>query len=362
MYLSRIELYQFKNYTQASLDFSPKLNILVGDNGMGKTNILDAIHYLCVCKSHFQASDRWAIQEQKDFFRIEGWFKTNTEEQISCKYSPRTKKMVLHEQVAYTRLSEHIGKYPIVFIAPDDTELLTESGEGRRQFMDFTLSQSNPQYLQALVQYNRVLEQRNSLLKTQAPDLSILSIYDQQLAPQAAYIHAQRQAFFEAFEPIFQSYYTQIAGKEEPVGLEYKSKMGGMNLLEVWKNALERDLYLQRTTEGCHRDDLLCTLRGQPVKQTASQGQRKSYLLALKLAQYALLHSALGIQPILLLDDIFDKLDSSRVAHLISILGQAPFGQVFISDTAPKRLGEILDTCGQSYSVFRVQNGEILAD
>jgi DNA replication and repair protein RecF len=360
MYLSRIELYQFKNYTHTSLDFAPKLNILVGDNGMGKTNILDAIHYLCVCKSHFQASDRWAIQEAKDFFRIEGWFKTEQTEQISCKYSPRTKKVISHEQVPYAKLSEHIGKYPIVFIAPDDTELLTESGEGRRQFMDFTLSQSNPQYLQALVQYNRVLEQRNSLLKTPSPDLSILGIYAQQLAPHAAYIHAQRKVFFETFEPIFQSYYTQIAGKEELVGLQYKSKLSEGALLDIWQHALERDLYLQRTTEGCHRDDLICTLRGQPVKQTASQGQRKSYLLALKLAQYALLHTALGIQPILLLDDIFDKLDSSRVAHLISILGEAPFGQVFISDTAPKRLGEILDTCGQTYAIFRVKNGEVL--
>lgn len=361
MYLQTLRLVQFKNYDAAQLQFNAKLNALVGNNGMGKTNILDAIHYVCVCKSHFNNLDKWTMQQGGDFFRLESVFINDADEseEVVCKYSVRTKKIVEHNRVPYVRLADHVGRFPVVFIAPDDTELLTESSEQRRQFMDFTLSQLDKVYLRHLIQYNKVIEQRNALLKSDNFDHALLDVYDAQLYEPAQYIYHARQELFQRFIPIFQSYYTSIAGNAETVGIAYESGLQESTMRALLHTHRRRDAQLQRTTQGIHRDDLVFTLFGQPVKRIASQGQRKSYLLALKLAQYELLRQQHNVAPLLLLDDIFDKLDANRVQQLLELLIRHDFGQIFITDTDQNRLESVLQRLAQPYALFRVSDGVI---
>jgi DNA replication and repair protein RecF len=385
MYLQQLKAVNFKNYAELNLDFSPRINAIVGMNGVGKTNILEAIHYLCVCKSNFHASDRPALRKDADFFRLEGLFYNKAFdfgvdnrppfrlENIACTYSapPKAKKTIFHDGQAYPKFSEHIGRYPLVFIAPDDTRLLTEGSTERRQFLDISLSQLDPTYLRHLIDYNKLLEQRNALLKqaTWGSDFDkLLLVYAEQMSIAAAYIYAERQRLTVKLIATFQHYYAQIvAGSDaqkqvETVHIDYESVLHqheaqpvGEYCYQLFAQNLLRDKQAQRTTQGIHTDDLACLLSDLPVKQAASQGQRKSYLLALKLAQYALFRQKDADRlPLLLLDDIFDKLDAERVQNLLHIVTADDFGQIFITDTNANRLTDLLQNLRRNYTLWQI--------
>ncbi len=365
MHLHRLHLVQFKNYEQQELVLSPQLNCFVGENGMGKTNLLDAIHYLCMCKSHFSLPDRQVMQHGTDFFRIEGDFeRADKTEAVVCTYAPRLRKTLLRNKVPYARLADHIGFLPLIMIAPDDTLLITEGSENRRQFLDILLVQINPTYLQQLMTYNKVLQQRNAYLKSfKHPlevDAALLDVYSQQLLAPAQYIYEQRQAIVERLTPIFQHYYKVISGDREQVALLYLSQLAEQSLTHLLTESQEKDTWLQRTTKGIHKDDLKLLINEYAVKKFASQGQLKSYLLALKLAQYELLRQEVELPPLLLLDDIFDKLDNKRVEQLLTLLLERDFGQVFLTDTHESRIARIVEGLQADFKQFTVADGQIV--
>ena len=370
MYLQALKLTNFKNYESQILLFSKHLNCFVGQNGMGKTNLLDAIYYMCMCKSHFKTSDKHITKHEASFFRLEANFVSgNTKEtlrvdKIIAKVQARKIKEFECNKAVYERLSDHIGRFPVVMIAPDDTLMAMEGSEERRRFLDNTLCQLDNQYLTYLMHYNKVLSQRNKLLKqfaeTRTFDKILVQSYDAQLLPSANYIHQKRQEWMVDFEPIFVDYYNQISGEREAVKCIYQSKLSETDFESLLNETLEKDRILQRTITGVHKDDLKFVFNDVPVKQFASQGQLKSYILALKLAQYELLRQEKEIAPILLLDDIFDKLDESRVQHLLELLIQKKeFGQVFITDTHENRVTEIIEKFEVNFGKFIVRNGEI---
>lgn len=366
MHLERLHLVHFKNYTEQKLELSPQLNCFVGDNGMGKTNLLDAIHYLCMCKSHFGLLDRQVVQHEADFFRIEGLFERGGKaETIVCTYAPRARKILSRNRVPYTRLADHIGLLPLIMIAPDDTLLITEGSEHRRQFLDILLVQYDPIYLRQLMAYNKVLQQRNAFLKSfRHPlevDTTLLEVYNRQLLAPAAYLYEQRQAMVERLIPLFQTYYKAISGDKEQVSMAYQSHLAEQPLDILFAESQEKDLWLQRTTKGIHKDDLRLLINGYAVKRFASQGQLKSYLLALKLAQYELLRQHCAMPPILLLDDIFDKLDQQRVKQLLQLLIEREFGQIFLTDTHQDRVASIVQQLQADFKQFGVVNGHVQA-
>lgn len=363
MHLERLKLTQFKNYETQEIICSPRLNAFVGMNGMGKTNLLDAIYYLCMCKSHFGTRDGDVVQHQQDFFRLEGYFiKSEKHERVVAKVIPRKRKEFERNGVAYAKLSEHIGLLPVVFIAPDDTYLVREGSESRRRFLDNTLSQLDRVYLRALILYNKILKQRNAALKEFAAqryfDPTLLSIYDEQLLAPAATIYESRTNWMEIFNPIFQRYYGVISAQKETVGVRYRSQLSTATMEALLVQASEKDRILQRSTAGIHRDELVFTIDNYPLKKFSSQGQLKSFVLALKLAQYELLRRDTSIPPLLLLDDIFDKLDRARVRQLLQLIIDKNFGQIFITDTHKHRLAEIIDGFGTDYRIFTVENGQ----
>ena len=366
MHLEKITLTNFKNYASQTLVFGERLNAFVGLNGMGKTNVLDAIYYLCMCKSYFLSSDSDVILRGADFIRLEGHFqKRQQHEKIVAKVQARRKKIFERNDVPYTVLSEHIGFLPIVMIAPDDTELVKEGSEERRRFIDNTLSQLDNQYLTNLIFYNRVLDQRNSLLKkhnfTEGVDLeNLLSIYDQQMLPSAIYIFQKRKEFVKDFEPIFNEMYQKISDARENVKIVYDSQLHTEGRGNLWLASREKDKILQRTTFGIHRDDLAFEMGGKSVKKFGSQGQLKSFVIALKLAQYEILRGVKTEPPILLLDDIFDKLDEERVKNLLQLIVNQAYGQIFITDTHAERVKAIFQVGGFDYKIFTIENGVCL--
>jgi DNA replication and repair protein RecF len=371
MHLEKIILTNFKNYASQTLVFGERLNAFVGLNGMGKTNVLDAIYYLCMCKSYFLSSDSDVILRGGDFLRLEGLFKKNSQrEKIVAKVQARRKKVFERNDTPYSVLSEHIGFLPIVMIAPDDTELVKDGSEERRRFLDNTLSQLDNVYLTHLIFYNRVLEQRNSLLKkyanTEGGDLeNLLAIYDTQMLPSATYIFQKRQQFVQDFEPIFNSMYQKISDARENVKIVYDSQLhtdgtsrdNREGVENLWLKSREKDKVLQRTTAGIHRDDLSFEMGGKSVKKFGSQGQLKSFVIALKLAQYEILRGVKIEPPILLLDDIFDKLDEERVKNLLQLIINQAYGQIFITDTHEERVKEIFKVGGLDYKIFLIENG-----
>lgn len=346
MQLSRIHLVQFKNYADQLLEFSPRLNGFVGQNGMGKTNLLDAIYYLCMGKSYFATTDQYIVQHEQDFFRLVGVFlQEERKDQVVAKVKPRKSKDLELNGKRYDRLVDHVGRFPVVIVVPDDTQLIHEGSEERRRFLDNTLSQLDGIYLGHLLQYNKVLKQRNALLKQRAgralPE-DLLSVYDQQLAVPAQYIYERRTAFVEAFVPPFQHAHGAICGGQETVSLRYRSHLAEKTLPEILAECREKDRILERTTQGIHRDELVFKLGGHPLKRLGSQGQLKSFVLALKLAQYRFLQAERQLSPILLLDDIFDKLDPERVKQLLAYILAEDFGQIFLSDTDEQRIRTVL--------------------
>lgn len=362
--LQQIQLTNFKNYPQAAIDCSSGINCLVGKNGMGKTNFLDAIYYLCMTKSHFGLADSYLVRHEQDFFRLSGQFATpGARKNIVAKYQLRQKKVFEANRVAYSRLADHIGELPVVMVAPDDTNLATEGSEIRRRFIDNTLSQIDATYLQQLLRYNQLLKQRNALLKKMAEDQrfqpALLSTYDQQMEAPAQFIFAKRTELAEVLQPVFQLMYQYISQGSEAVQLSYHSPLQEKPIGTILRERQEKDRILQRTTSGIHRDDLQFEIEGRPLKKFASQGQLKSYILALKLSQYEILRAYKEVEPILLLDDIFDKLDQYRVYQLLELLLNGKFGQVFLSDTNVNRVASTLRKLNADYKQFLVSNGSI---
>ena len=381
MHIEKIILTNFKSYGSQTLMFGERLNAFVGLNGVGKTNLLDAIYYLCMCKSYFLPSDSDVILRGADFLRLEGFFKKNSlTEKVVAKVQSRRKKVFERNDVPYPVLSEHIGFLPIVMMTPDDTELVKEGSEARRRFLDNTLSQLDNVYLTHLIFYNRVLDQRNSLLKkyanlgadsahtdSQNSDLeSLLTIYDRQIMPSALYIFQKRKQFVLEFEPIFNGIYQNISDARETVKIVYDSPIDKMIIendsdetINFWLASRDKDRILQRTTVGIHRDDLGFEMGGKSVKKFGSQGQLKSFVVALKLAQYEILRGVKTEPPILLLDDIFDKLDEQRVKNLLQLILNQAFGQVFITDTHEDRIKSIFEASTFDFRIFPIDNAAL---
>jgi len=357
MILQSLTLLNYKNFESEAFDFDPRINCFVGNNGIGKTNVLDAIYHLSFGKSYFNPITGQNIKHGEDFFVIEGLYsKDEKDEKIVVSAKKGQKKIIKRNGKAYERFSEHIGFLPVVIISPADRDLIIEGSETRRKFIDGVISQGDSQYLRDLISYNKVLSQRNSLLKYFAANNThnrdTLDIYNEQLDKYGTEIYRKRQAFLEEFTPIFLKRYQSISGRKETVELLYKSQLTEGKLKTLLDENIDKDKFTQYTNYGIHKDDLLFQIEGHPVKKFGSQGQQKSYLIALKLAQFDFLKEHSGQQPILLLDDIFDKLDEQRVGQIIRLVDEENFGQIFISDTHPERTEAVVREVHQSYKMF----------
>lgn len=362
MIIKQISILNFKNIEQADLCFSPKMNCLFGNNGMGKTNLLDALYYLSFCKNHTGIQDSQLIQHSKEFAVLQGLYQTEEkEEDIYCAIRYKKKKIFKRNKKEYDKLSEHIGLIPLVMISPSDTDLILGGSEGRRKFVDQVISQYDKSYLHALISYNRALLQRNILLRNEYSDSALYEIWEEQMYINARIIHEKRKRFASEFIPIFKQHYQIICNSTENVNFNYESQLDENDLAELLSQKRDKDKLLGYTTSGIHKDDFVFMLDDYLMRKIGSQGQNKTYLIALKLAQYDLLAKSASISPILLLDDIFDKLDAERVEQIIKLVAQPHFGQIFITDTNRNYLDEILLEMNHDYVLYRVNNGQIIA-
>jgi len=361
MRLNSISILNYKNIREADLVFSPKINCFIGNNGMGKTNLLDAIYFLSFCKSHSNSIDSQNILHNADFFLIQGKYELgDTTEEIYCGMKHRQKKQFKRNKKEYERLSEHIGLLPLVLVSPDDSVLISEGSDERRKFVDGVISQYNKTYLNQLLQYNNALKQRNALLKLDTPiDDSLLDIWEDQMAMYGSYIYEHRKLFIDEFIPIFQNFYSYISNGNEQISLSYHSQHEEHDIKARMIITRDRDRLLGYSTQGIHKDELEMLLDGYPIKRVGSQGQNKTYLISLKLAQFDFLKRTHNFSPLLLLDDIFDKLDSNRVKQIVELVSGETFGQIFITDTNREHLDLILEQLGQEATIFHVENGEI---
>lgn len=365
MYLKDLSLVNFKNYDSLDLELNQKLNCFVGDNGEGKTNILDAIYYLCFCKSFLNSVDRQNIKLNQDFFICQGSFvKNNVVQKVYCGVKKTAKKVFKRNKKEYEKLSDHIGTYPLVIIAPSDRDLILEGSDLRRKFLDGISSQFDKAYLQTLIQYNKVLNQRNALLKFFAKERTYqaeqLEVWDEQLVSLGLELYAKRKKLAEELKPVFQKNYQWISGGMEEVELNYQSHLDKQDFKSLLQQNIQKDIHRQFTTVGPHKDDLELLINGMPIKKFGSQGQQKSFLIALKLAQLEFLKQIMGQNPILLLDDVFDKLDEKRVKHLLSLVNSNLFGQIFLTDTDLERIKRILQEVEMPHVVYNIHNGEAL--
>lgn len=363
MWLRNLSVFNFKNYDQANLGFVPEVNVFAGNNGSGKTNLLDAIHYLSLCKSYFNPIDSQQIKQGTDWFMVQGDFeKDDIPYNIACSLKKNQKKLFKKDKKEYQRLADHIGLFPLVMISPVDTGIVMEGSEERRKFMDNVISQTDSQYLHRLIAYNRSLLQRNALLKqigrNGMPDKHLLEVLDAQLIDHGQEIHKKRQAFIETFLPGFEQHYSFLSGSAEQVRLQYESQLQHQGFAELLASSFERDRASERTTAGIHKDDLIFTIHDDlPLKKFGSQGQQKSFLIALKLAQYTYFMEVKGFKPLLLLDDIFDKLDDLRVRKLMEMVSRDEFGQLFITDTDAARVQRIFDGIDIAVRFFDIDKG-----
>ena len=348
MYLKHLHVSNFKNYEENEFDFHENVNCFVGQNGSGKTNLLDAIHYLSFCKSYFSSQDTYSVRFNCDFFAINGIFETveNKTAKIGCVFK-NGRKIMKANQKEYQRLSDHIGLFPLIMVSPYDSDIINEGSETRRKFFDICISQFDKEYLQQLIAYQKIMLQRNQLLKQhlsgEKADLSLLQIYNNQLIPLGNYIFEKRKEFIANILPDFQSYYQTLSCDNETVSIHYQSQLFDFEFEKGLQENEANDFRSAYTNFGVHKDDFLFLIDAMPLKRFGSQGQQKSFSLALKLAQYDYIATRKKIKPILLLDDIFDKLDNLRIAQLLNMVGQHHFGQVFITDTDKERLRAILE-------------------
>ncbi len=364
MHIYSLSLLQFKNYREANFGFVPGINCFTGNNGTGKTNILDAIYYLSFCKSFSNASDIHNILFEEEFFIIQGQYQVNeATDGLYCSVKKGQKKIFKRNKKDYDRLSDHIGSYPLVLIYPGDVQLILGGSEDRRKFVDGVISQYNKEYLYRLIDYNKALQQRNSLLKLFAErkyfDEVSLEIWDKQLIINGTYINEQRKAFFHDFKEVFTANHNQLSGNGEIPDIEYESGLNDTPYEELLKETRRKDLAIQHTTTGIHKDNLVFLLNQQPLKKYGSQGQQKTFVIALKLAQYQFIREIKQLKPILLFDDIFDKLDPGRVSLLINMVSGDEYGQVFITDTHTERLESILEKVNIHCRMFDIRKGEI---
>ena len=384
MILTRLTLLNYKNIAEATLDFSPKINCFVGSNGEGKTNVLDAIHFLSFTRSATNTLDALNIRHGEEMMMLSGTYDLEgVEETFTCGQRLHQKKVFRRGQKAYKRMSEHIGLLPLILVSPNDNELILGGSEERRRFMDIVISQYNATYMASLMRYNKALMQRNALLKASptptqegenntagqvtppwegdADREALLSVYEQMMAMEGEYIYKERAQFIDQLIPVFQRYYDRISSQHEQVSLTYTSHCQRGPLLDVIRRDRHKDLAVGYSLHGIHRDDLAMTLDGFAIKKEGSQGQNKTYLISLKLAQFDFLcQTGSHTKPILLLDDIFDKLDAQRVEQIISLVAEEKFGQIFITDTNREHLDRILERSSGDYKIFQVKGGEIV--
>lgn len=363
MWLKRISILNYKNLEQVDLAFSRKMNCIIGRNGMGKTNLMDAVYYLSFCKSATNPVDSQNICHDQDFFVVQGFYETDDgdPEEVYCGLKRRQKKQFKRNKKEYTRLSDHIGLIPLVMVSPADSLLIAGGSEERRRFMDVVISQFDREYLDALIRYNKALLQRNTLLKAEVePEEELMAVWEEAMAASGEVVYRKRREFIDEFIPVFQSYYSYISQGREQVSLAYESHAAEGNLLELLAASRQRDRIMGYSLKGVHKDDLIMQLGDFPIKREGSQGQNKTYLIALKLAQFEFLkRTGSHTTPIVLLDDIFDKLDASRVEQIVKLVAGDSFGQIFITDTNRDHLDKILKKIEGEYKLFEVDNGMV---
>ena len=362
MILKRLTILNYRNIATAELDFSPKINCLVGHNGEGKTNVLDAIYFLSLTKSMANSIDSMNVRHGEEMMMVQGIYDLNgTEEEISIGMKLHQKKHVKRNKKEYKRLTEHIGLLPIIIASPNDSTIISGGSEERRRLMDIVISQYDPEYMTALTAYNKALQQRNALLKLEEePDAGVMSIYEEMMAEEGERIYQKRQDFVKEFIPVFQRFYELISGGNEKVSLNYTSHCQRGNLLDIIQRDRPKDRIVGYSLHGIHKDELEMALDGYPIKREGSQGQNKTYMLSLKFAQFDFLkRTGSKTTPMLLLDDIFDKLDAQRVEQIVNIVASDAFGQIFITDTNRENLDKILERSQGDYKIFHVKGGEI---
>lgn len=364
MHLKKLSISNFKNIIGSDVDFSQRLNCFIGENGAGKTNLLDALYYLSFTKSFFNLSDHMNINHDANWFMVKGDYSRSDEIlQVVCSCQLNQKKQVKLNGKVYRRLADHIGLLPLVMVSPGDSALIMGGSDERRKFMDGVISQFDAAYLEDLLRYNRVLLQRNNLLKQMGhsfqSDPEMIAIYDIQLIETGERIFSRRKKFVNELNPVFQEFYSAISQGAEKTSLFYQSDLEGKPFPETLREALPRDRSAQYTTTGIHKDDLQLSLGNFPIRKIGSQGQQKTYLVALKLAQFEYIRQVAGLKPILLLDDIFDKLDKKRVEQIVKMVAGEQFGQIFITDTNREHLDTILLSVPSDYRIFKVTDGQI---
>lgn len=362
MYLRKLSLVNFKNLAQAEFPLDEGINCFVGNNGAGKTNVIDAIYYLSMCKSSLATTDGQNILHGADFFVAEGLYASDggKSETIVCTYSRKGGKILKRNGKEYERLADHVGVIPVVIVSPADASLISDAAEERRRYLNGFISQLDRTYLTAVMRYNAVLGERNKLLKVSS-DEDMLRIYDRQLAEHARIIHRLRRTYVERLQPLAAEFYRTLSEDREQVTLDYRSELNDAPLEEILLRNRQRDIVNQFTASGIHRDDLVLRIGGYPLRKYGSQGQQKSFLIALKLAQYAIVSEERGERPLLLLDDLFDKLDAGRVTQLLRLVAGPSFGQIAITDCNPARLRTVLDEAGAAYRLFTVEGGAVRA-
>ena len=364
MTLDSISILNFKNIEEAALEFSPKVNCFIGNNGMGKTNVLDAIYYLSFSKSYINQGDAMVVRHDADFLMLKGNYTRRGEnEEILLSLQRGKRKILKRNGKEYPKLSHHIGLLPVVMVSPMDWELIRGSGEERRRLMDMIISQSNAEYLATLINYAKATENRNAMIRQGYRDPILFETVETQMCSAAAYIHSCRNKWVEEFSPIFMDYYRVISGSAETVQLAYRSHLNDDSMAAQLAACRERDMAVGYTTRGVHRDDIELLLSGHNMRKVGSQGQCKTYTIALRLAQFDFLKRVSGTTPILLLDDIFDKLDASRVENIVSMVSRGEgFGQIFITDTNRTHLDEIISRTAGDYRIFNVSDGVVTPD
>lgn len=363
MILTELSIINYKNIAQAELILSPKINCFIGNNGMGKTNLLDAVYYLSFCKSYTNPVDSQIIKHDTDFCMLQGkyLFENSSTEEIYSAIRRRQKKQFKRNKKEYERLSDHIGLIPLVMISPEDNELITGGSECRRRFMDMAVSQFDKEYLRALVRYDKALQQRNALLKSEMKfiDSTLLELWEEQMVEEGIIIHKKRSEFIQLLTPIFNDFYTRISRSTEKVSFDYISQLNGGDFRNQIVANRQRDIAIGHTTTGIHRDELEMLLDSFPIKKVGSQGQNKTYFVSLKLAQFRYLLETGETTPLLVLDDIFDRLDSDRVEEIVKLVSEPDFGQIFLSDTNRGSLDRILERLNNESHLYMVTDGEI---
>ncbi len=365
MHLAKLHLVNYKNYKDLELELVPGINGLVGPNGAGKTNILDSVYYLSMCKSYLNVNDRQNLRFDENYFFITGqWVLENSNHQVQVAYKAGAKKQIKWNKKAYDKITSHIGKLPVVFISPYDGDLIAEGSELRRKWMDGLLSQLDKNYLEEIQRYARLLDQRHALLRNMHDhrifDTEALEVWDEQIVPCGNYIYQKRKEFLSEFIPIFKRFYAQIGQSFEEVEINYRSQLSEGQFSDLLKNSGKKDAITQYTNVGVHKDDLLFQINSHPVKKFGSQGQQKSFIIALRLSQFDWLKQHKGQKPVLLLDDIFDKLDNQRVERLIDLVSADYFGQVLITDTDPKRMKSLFRKLPVNSNLLQIKDLEAI--